>query len=431
MKKYTALIVLLITSAFILKGQEVITLNNCYKDALANHPLSQEKQMHHQLWQLKDENLATSWYPVVDAGANLLYNSNVTDLGSAFESVPIPGLSDNIPSMPHDQYRLTLDINQILYDGGASKSGRKIELASLQLNEQEVEVELYKIREQVNSSYFSFILLKKQKELLAVYQNLIFEQLNSIESAIQNGLLLPSDKDVLRAEKVRLQQQIAETEIKINTSALILSDLTGKEINHDSEALLPDIQISNDPELNRPELMIFNLNSERLEAGRDLIKSSRKPKAFAFATLGYGKPAGNDFFSDSFGPYYVLGAGMKWNIIDWKKSSRQEKMIDINKNLIDSRKSDLEDNLSRSLNLKQAQIRTYEQALISDEELIIISQTITQTAASKFKNGTITATDYLRDLNNEKQVFLNHEIHRISLVKSKIEYLNISGKEIE
>ena len=54
-------------------AQPIITLKDCYESALANHSLSTEKQRHQQLWQLKDKNLVTSWYPSLDAGVNILY----------------------------------------------------------------------------------------------------------------------------------------------------------------------------------------------------------------------------------------------------------------------------------------------------------------------------------------------------------------------
>jgi outer membrane protein TolC len=56
---------------------------------------------------------------------------------------------------------------------------------------------------------------------------------------------------------------------------------------------------------------------------------------------------------------------------------------------------------------------------------------ITAAAESQYRNGAITATDYLNELNSERQAVVNYEIHKIHLSLARIEYLNISGKEIE
>ena len=223
----------------------------------------------------------------------------------------------------------------------------------------------------------------------------------------------------------------ADTEIRINSIAAVLSDLTGMEINSDTEAIVPDPVISRSADLSRPELYVLDLKTQQLEAGKSVIKSERMPKAFAFATLGYGKPPGNDFFSDTFGPYYIVGAGIKWNIIDWKKSHRQQQIIDINKSIISSHKKNLEDNLSRALEMKYSEIRSLVSVLQSDEELISTLKTVHKTALSQYNNGIITASEYLAEWNKEKQAVINREIHAVSLARAQIEYLNIAGKEIE
>ena len=432
MKRFSQILIfVLITTSLNLTAQDIITLSSCYDKAVQNHPQFDEGQLHKNLWQLKQDNLTASWYPSFEASGNILYNSSVADLSETFESVPVPGLADNAPMMPHDQYRLTVDINQVIYDGGAIKGNRIIEDAGLELSEKEIEVELYKVREQVNNYYFTFILLKKQKTLVNAFLHTISEQILAVESGINNGVLLPSDRNILKAEKIKLEQQISDIEIKIISTAAVLSDLTGMNISYETDAIVPEPVLNKDFELNRPELSVFDLRKQQLEAGKSIVRSERKPKAFAFATLGYGRPPGNDFFSDSFGPYYILGAGIKWNIIDWNKSKRKQEIIELNKSIISSQKIKLEENLNRILEMKYSEIRSLEYSLDSDEELISTLKSISKTAKSQYENGTITASEYLFELNKQREAEINHEIHIVSLAKAKIEYLNIAGKEIE
>ncbi|MFO7851783.1 MAG: TolC family protein [Bacteroidota bacterium] len=432
MKKYILIPVLMIfTCGVTITAQDVITLALCYDNAVKNHPQAGAKQMHQNLWQLKQDNLTAAWYPEIEAGANALYNSNVVDMSEAFESIPVPGITDNIPLMPHDQYKLTIEINQVIYDGGAVKGKRQVEDAGLELDQEETEVELYKTRQQVNDYYFTFILLHKHKEQLSIYLQTITEQILSLESGIRNGVLLPSDRDVLKAEKIGLEQEIADTEIRISSTAAVLSDLTGIEIKHDTKARVPEPVISRSTQLSRPELNVMDLKKEQMEAGKALIKSEKKPRVFAFATLGYGRPPGNDFFTETFGPYYVVGAGIKWKLIDWKKSKREEKIIDINKSIINTYKKRLEENLSRALEMKEAEIRSLESALKSDKELISTLKAVRKTAQSQYNNGTITASEYLVEWNKEKQAVIKREMHAVNLAKAQVEYLNIAGKEIE
>ena len=155
------------------------------------------------------------------------------------------------------------------------------------------------------------------------------------------------------------------------------------------------------------------------------------PKAFGFATLGYGNPPGSDFFRDEFAPYYILGASIKWNIFDWNKTKNEKQMINFQQGIIENRKSDLTDNLNRMLEAKNAEIVNLKNMLESDTVLITLRKRITASAESQYENGNITATELLNEMNSERQALINYEIHKINLAMAKIEYMNISGKEIE
>jgi outer membrane protein TolC len=155
------------------------------------------------------------------------------------------------------------------------------------------------------------------------------------------------------------------------------------------------------------------------------------PKAFGFATLGYGNPPGNNFFKDEFAPYYILGAGVKWNIFDWNKAKNEKHIVGLQQGIIDSRKEDLTDNLNRLLEAKSSEITNLKILIETDSELITLRKKITASAESQYENGTITATELLNEMNSERQVLINYEIHKINLAMAQVEYMNISGKEIE
>ena len=431
MKRVIIIFIVLFAVIFPANSQTAITLSDCYDAALINHSLKEEKQQLGKIWEMKDANTVSGWYPSIEAGADIIYNTRVIDLASALESLPIPGIAENIGGMPHDQYKLTLDIQQVIWDGGIIKGSRELEKRSLLVKEQEVEIELYRIKEQVASSFFGLIILSKQEELLRTYFEIINERIKDVESAIENGFLLATDRDILRAEGIRIEQQLSESAIRINSVRLILSDITGYDLTPGTLPVLPDISVGSMPGITRPELQAIDLKQDQLEAGKSIIKSSRMPKAYGFATLGYGNPPGNDFFNDSFGTYAVFGAAIKWSIYDWNKSKRDRQIIDINKNILASRKTEIEDNLKRVLENKQAEILAYEAMIGSDRELINLRQTITGTAESRFRNGSITATEYLAELNAEKQAVINYELHQISYIRAKAEYMNIAGTDIE
>ncbi len=411
--------------------QTIITLKDCYDRAADINALALEKEAYTEIWQLKDKNLSRGWLPTLDANGSVVYNSSVVDMGEILGSLPFPGISDMIQPLPHEQYKVTLDVNQILYDGGAIKGARALEKADLSINQKQTETDLYKLRGQINSYYFNLLLIERQRELLQNYLELLDIRILSMNSALSSGVILKSDADMLTAEKIKLQQQICENEIRKSSLLKILSGLTGIEMNDSSTFVLPSPREEMTGELSRPELQLFDLRKEQLSATLRVIQSKRMPKAFGFATLGYGNPPGSNFFQDEFAPYYILGAGLKWSIYDWNKVKNEKLIISFQQGIIDNRKIDMTDNLKRLLDVKGAEIASLNSLVESDAELIAIRKRITVAAASQYENGTITAAEYLHEINAEKEALVNYEMHKINLAMAQVEYMNISGMEIE
>jgi outer membrane protein TolC len=425
------LILFILLAPFTAFSQKKITLKECYDKAAAINALALEKEAYTEIWQLKDKNLSRGWLPTLDANGSFVYNSSVVDLTDVLSSLPVQGIADLINPLPHEQYKITVDISQVIYDGGAIKGARALEKADLNINQKQTETDLYKLRGQINGYYFNILLLDKQRELLQNYLELINKRISSMNSALASGVILSSDIDVITSEKIKLEQQLGENQIRKASLLKILSGLIGTEIDASAEFVLPlpGDEVTN--ELSRPELQLFDLRKEQLNAALQVIQSKRMPKAFGFATLGYGNPPGSNFFKDEFAPYYIIGAGLKWNIFDWNKAKNEKQVINLQQGIIDDRKNDFTDNLNRLLDSKNAEISNLKSLLESDSELIEIRKRITAAAESQYENGTITATEYMNEMNSERQALINYEIHKINLALARVEYLNINGKEIE
>ncbi len=427
--------VILIILLFLIPGrivsQRILTLRECYERAEEAAPIAAEKKVYGEIWQLKDVNLSRGWLPTLDGNGQLVYNSSVVDLSEVMGALPVPGIGQLIKTLPHEQYKVTLEVNQMIYDGGALRGARELEKAGLEVQDKQTEADLYKLRGQINGYFFNLLLLDRQRELLDNYLGIIGKRLSSMNAALENGVLLPSDIDVLTSEKLKLEQQLTENGIRRAAFLKILSDIVGNPIEANAVLVLPFAGEMLSGELTRPELALFDLKKEQLEVSLKVLQSRRKPRAFGFATLGYGNPPGSNFFRDEFAPFYIVGAGVKWNFFDWNKTRNEKQVVALQQSVLEGRKQELADNLRRAMEAKKAEISSLEKLLETDAGLIELKKRITAATESQYANGTITATDYLRELNAEQEILINHEIHKISLVMARVEYLNFSGKEIE
>ncbi|MDX9810926.1 MAG: TolC family protein, partial [Bacteroidales bacterium] len=182
-------------------GQNQVTLSECYDLAESNTGLLREKENYALISGLKDENIRKNLMPSLDLGGTFLYNSSVIDMGSTFGNLPFPGIADAISPMPHEQYRLTLEINQVIYDGGAVKNARALGQTELAISQKETETGIRRIRDEVTGYFFNILLLSRQAEVLNNYLEVLNKKTSALQSAIDNGAALRSDLDVLSSEK--------------------------------------------------------------------------------------------------------------------------------------------------------------------------------------------------------------------------------------
>ena len=407
------------------RAQKSLTLQQCYDSAAAMTPLAGERELYSQMTRLREQNLDVSWLPSLDLNGNFAWQSDVVDLSEMLGSVPLP--PGSLPTIPHEQYRATLDLGQMIWDGGMTRNARAVEQVVRELNLKQNEADIYRLREQVNNFFFSLLLAEKQQEVTGILISELDARIREVSSGIDNGTVPLVTLDVIRAEKIKAEQLLSEITHRRNALVRALEQVTGIEELQDAVLLLPEADIKGDEPIDNPELQIFDLRSRQLEISKDLLKSKRMPKAFGFAQAGYGNPPGNNFFSDNPDFYFSLVAGIKWNIFDWNKSSNERKLLTVQQQLLGLKKSAAEESLQRLLTVRMAEISALREAAERDQELIAIRREIAAVAASQLSNGTITASQYLTELNSEKQAVIAAAARRISIARAETEYLYITG----
>lgn len=417
---------------------DIITLEFCHKEAIKNYPLNKQKELFDSSNELKIQNLNKNYLPQLNLNAQATYQSDVTFVTIDFSDItidmPVPGPAPEItgqpetPVMPKDQYKATLDLNQMIYDGGAVKNQKEVESFNLLINKKNIDIELYKLKENINEIFFKLFLLQENKKLINVAKDEVNAHLQKIESGIKNGVILESNADVLKAELIMLDQKLLEVEVGITMGFKILNEFCNTNISESSNFVLPTPEInvytySN----NRPEVGFLELQQEKIDATKKLISSKGMPKMFGFGQLGYGKP-GLDMFSENFDSFYLVGAKLSWNIWNWNQNKTDKQILDLQNKIISSQKETFDKNIKIACEKDISEINKFELLIQKDREIIELKTKIKETASSQLTNGVITSSDYLTELNAETQAKLNLETHKIQLIKAKVNYLTTIGK---
>ena len=131
-------------------------LQDCYHWARENYPNLKQAEIWQEITSLKKENIKTNYLPQVTLNGQATYQSDVTKV-----DIAMPGIS--IPSVSKDQYKAYAEFRQTIWDGGISAANAELEDAILKSNLSQVEVELYKLNEQVAQAFFTVLANEQAK----------------------------------------------------------------------------------------------------------------------------------------------------------------------------------------------------------------------------------------------------------------------------
>jgi outer membrane protein TolC len=419
MKTIKLLFLVLLFPVHLLMAQDGVTLERCQDWARENHPALKQLDLYQQILDIKNENNATSLLPQVNLNGQATYQSAVTKI-----ALSLPGIK--IPTVDKDQYKFYLDFKQTIWDGGLSKARELINKAENAGNLQQTEVELYQVKEKVNQFFFTSFLIQENLKILDKKTETLTARRKIIESAVNNGMALSSELDQLLAELINTQQMNIELNSNKETTLYALSILTGKTADQMRNLVLPAESIVSDNPLIRPEIELFSKQNELLTANSEILQKQRQPKIFGFGQAGYGKP-GLNMLSNTFDPYYLVGVGFSWNVLDWKTTQRQKQMIKLQQDIVQTKQESFVQGIDLATDQQNKQIAQLSELMKSDQELIQIRERITKSSESKLENGTITMADYLQDLNAETTARLMLETRKVQLKEAIIKLANIRG----
>jgi outer membrane protein TolC len=423
MSKFILLISIVALTSVSGFAQNTFTLENCREMVISNFPKLSNKQTNEEISQLKIENIRTGNLPEVVLNGRATYQSDVT-------SVNLPGsltsMGFDIEGVSNDQYNAYLDIRQTIWDGGVSKAQREIERLALENELQKIDVEVHQLKRIADTYFFNVVLLRKSIEVVKLQNEVLGKQLERVQAAFHEGAVTKKDVLKLEVEQLKMQQKITQTSMREKSLLIAMSVLAGVEFSVSDTFRMPDVSIVSEHENNRPELHLFSLQQKQLEMSNGLLQSARNPKFFGFGQAGYGKP-GLNMLHNEFDTYYKVGVGLKWKVFDWNETKRKKQIAQLNGKMVDVQKENFLQKQDMELLKAQNEIEMQEQLVRQDENIVDMRHRITQTASSELENGSITPTDYLTDLNAETSAKVNYEIHKIELIKAKMNYKTLLG----
>ncbi len=423
MSRYSLLIItgLLFSCRLFSQADTALNIEQCRQWAVEHHPSYQQFDLIDQSNELKIKNLNKNHLPEMNVLGQASYQSDVTKVPISTPQFPMKPVSK-------DWYKLYLDVNQVIWDGGITKDNKLLQQSDNQIDRQNLELSLYDLKKQVDMVFFNILLIKKNTKILDIHQADVKARLKDVESAVANGVSLSANADILNAELLKTEQQQDQLNIAMNTAYTILSQLTGREISSGTPLEMPQPQISLDMNgKSRLEYQLFSYQDQKLDAMKKLSSSFLMPKFSGFGQAGFGRPA-FDMLNNNLKGYYIFGARLSWNFWNWNKTRNEKQIINLNKKILNSNVESFSQGLNIELANKMSEVLKYQKLIEKDEAIVELHSKIVKTYASELKHGIITATEYLTELTAETSASLNMELHKIQLINAKYEYLAAAGK---
>ncbi len=400
-------------------AQQTLTLDECFEMVTKNYPLAKQSDLLTDRANLDIEAINKGKLPKLDINAQATYQSDVTSL-----PIQVPNVTVEPPN--NDQYRATLDISQSIYNGGLIDASVKVKEATAKVDQQELEINLYGLKNKVNQLYLSVLLLQENKSLLGAKEKQLQTRINEVKAAVEYGTLLPSSADALEVELLKIKQNYSELDYSKSNLIQRLSLLIGRELNIDVALQRPEVFTTPPKEAIRPELMFFELQKEQIDFSSELLTKTNSPKISAFAQGGYGNP-GLNMLENSFNTFYMTGLRLNWNIFDWNKTKTEKQSLQINKDIINTLKETFELNNNLELVNLQTEIDKLQELIVLDQAIITLRENMAKSAESQLKNGVITSSAFISEFTDLYEAKSNLNLHKTQLLLQQIQYQITKG----
>lgn len=388
----------------LINAQETITLEKCYQWSRDNYPLIKKQELIKKAEQYTTENALKGWLPQIQIIGQATYQNDVTQF-----PVKLPNVS--VDPLSKDQYKVYADVSQNIFDGGNIKNQKIIAKAQSEIQSQQIEVELDKLKERINQIYFGILLTDKQLSQLQLTKLDINEGIKKAEAQLKNGVIFRSNLDVLKAELVKNEQREIELKSVKKTYLQMLSFFVKRNLDENTNLQTPEKLLITETN-NRSELKLFDAQKMLIAAQKKLVNTKNTPKLGAFFQGGYGKP-GFNMLKNEFDTFYMAGVRLNIPISGFYTKKNELQLLNNQSQDVEIQKENFLFNQNFTEIQQKSDLDKIQNLIDKDDELITLKKSIKNASLAQLENGVITTNDYLREVNAEEQAVLNKISHEI------------------
>lgn len=395
------------------------TLEQCQLAAERNYPLIRQYDLISKTTDLTVANIQKGWLPQVSASAQATLQSDVTAFPDQIQKV-YQQMGIDMEGLRKDQYRVGIDVQQTVYDGGSIKSQKEIVRQQGEVQSAQNEVTMYNVRKRVNEMYFGLLLIDEQIKLNSDLQELLSANEKKLASMYKSGTAAESDYQSVKAERLNVMQQATGLQSQRQALIRILSAFCGIEVKR---AEKPNYQLStvkSQLEVRRPELKAIDAQLRLADAQEKALDAALMPKLGVFAQGFYGYP-GYNLFEDMMGHKWslngMIGARLTWNIGALYTRKNDKAKLQLQRDMTENNREVFLFNNNLEQIQQHENVERYQKLMAQDGEIISLRQAVRKAAESKLAHGIIDSNDLVREINQEHAACVQQSVHEIEMLK--------------
>ena len=396
-----------------------LTLEQCQQLAHDNYPVIKQYKLVNASRDLTVSNASKGYLPQVQLAATAVYQSSTTELEQQPGSMINPadlGLSD----FQKDKYNAMVTVNQLVYDGGAIKAAKRVARAEAAVQTEQLNVQLYEIRNRINEIYFGILLLDAQIRQSSLLQDDLRLSHNSVSGMMKGGIANMSDLDAINVEIIKAQQHESSLRNIRQTYLNMLSQFIGQKVSDVTTLERPQIDNSVGIFLAdmsaRPEMSLFDSQNQLLKRRMKALNASLRPKLGIVLQGGYGRPGLNQFKRD-FEPYYSVGAQLSWDFGSFYTYKNSKRLLANEQQVVDVNRETFLFNTTMQHESQTGNVTNLRSQIAQDDQIVEIRERICQKSRKRVENGMETVNEMLREINSLNEAKETKAYHEIQLIQ--------------
>ena len=411
-------IITLCLSCYALLASSQTTLEQCQQAAEQNYPLIKQRDLIARTTDLTVSNLGKAWLPQVNATAQATLQSDVAAWPEQMQAM-LDQMGLDINGLKKDQYRVGIDVNQTVWDGGTISAQQDIARQQGAVQALQTEVSLYTVRKRVNEMYFGLLLLDEQISLNNDLQRQLESSEKKLESLSKRGAAAECDYHAIKAERLGVSQQLASLQASRQTLARLLSAFCGLEVH---EVVRPHVsETATSTTGTRPELRLADAQLRLVDAQERMLNANLMPRLSVFASGFYGYPGYNmfeDMMSHKWSLNGMIGARLTWNLGALYTRRGDKTKLALQRASAENNREVFLFNQHLEQTQSNEDIERYRQMIATDQEIIGLRSSVRKAAESKLAHGIIDVNDLIKEINAENAARVQQAVHQIEMLKA-------------